>query len=655
MRKLHLAMAGATALLVAGACSDTSTTPNRFTPIKPSFTKINGAAFTSVNPADDPDHNVSNLCKNGDPEINCNIYTKKDFVWLNGGPASAQVGTADPGDYFFAVLAPGGQGGNDNPNDGATLNLSDLPNGDAYTNRVFTRNVDGTITYTGSHAISGVSQTDAGKIRLIPYDVTPKSGGVYILAICKLPTTIAATNPPGAVPSDCKYDAFKVDDGTLPPGPGFADPAVTKTAAGAYNTTYTWTINKTVDKTFVQQVGGNFTFHYTVTVGHSEGVVSGVTVTGKITATNGNTDTDGNRVPVDITGITDVLTDGVNPIGTCSVTGGGAQTLTELETVFDYTCNLTAVPTTALTNTATISWPAQVLANGAIVTAASADSPPVTVAAGSFVETVIDGQVTVTDTFDATAVTLGGTGHVVTYADVPNPTVFTYSHTVPAPASACVTHNNSAVFITNTTSATDHSDQSVQICGAATGGLTIGFWQNKNGQGIITSYCGSGATGLYTYLFGMNPFKDMSTTKTTCVDIAAYVAGVIKGANASGASMNAMLKAQMLATALDVYFSTTGGNKIGAPVPLGGVKIDLTKICKMIDGSGGVATCSGTYSNVSAVFGGATSMTISNILLYAASQSTAGGVSWYSQVKANQEMAKNTFDAINNGVALVAP
>ena len=35
--------------------------------------------------------------------------------------------------------------------------------------------------------------------------------------------------------------------------------------------------------------------------------------------------------------------------------------------------------------------------------------------------------------------------------------------------------------------------------------------------------------------------------------LATYITGVSKAANASGPSMNAMFKAQMLATALDVY------------------------------------------------------------------------------------------------------
>jgi len=40
------------------------------------------------------------------------------------------------------------------------------------------------------------------------------------------------------------------------------------------------------------------------------------------------------------------------------------------------------------------------------------------------------------------------------------------------------------------------------------------------------------------------------------------------------------------------------------------------------------------------------------MLTYAASKSNAGGSVWYGQVKATQELAKDAFDAINNGVAL---
>lgn len=117
--------------------------------------------------------------------------------------------------------------------------------------------------------------------------------------------------------------------------------------------------------------------------------------------------------------------------------------------------------------------------------------------------------------------------------------------------------------------------------------------------------------------------------------------------------MNARLKAQMLATALDVYFSdpSLGGNMINAPAPLGGVKIDLHKICQMVDGAGGTATCKGKFSNTSSAFGGATGLTVSQMLTYAASQSNSGGSTWYGNVQATQQLAKNAFDSINNQVA----
>jgi hypothetical protein len=177
----------------------------------------------------------------------------------------------------------------------------------------------------------------------------------------------------------------------------------------------------------------------------------------------------------------------------------------------------------------------------------------------------------------------------------------------------------------------------------------MGFWQNKNGQAIITG--GSSTAGVCnsgTWLRQFKPFQDLSAT-ASCSAVATYVSNVIKAANASGASMNAMLKAQMLATALDVYFSDAalGGNRIGAPGPLGSVAIDLTKICKNI------ATCT-IFEDVTSAFGYAKSLTVSQMLAYAASRSDAGGKNWYGNVKATQELAKDAFDAVNNQVAFSA-
>ena len=44
-------------------------------------------------------------------------------------------------------------------------------------------------------------------------------------------------------------------------------------------------------------------------------------------------------------------------------------------------------------------------------------------------------------------------------------------------------------------------------------------------------------------------------------------------------------------------------------------------------------------------------MNVLCILWNGASNSNSGGSTWYAQVKANQVVAKDTYDAINNGVA----
>ena len=542
---------------------------------------------------------------------------------MNGGPVAAALGD---GSYFFAVLAPSGQS---DPNDPA----GDMLSSDPYTDRTFSVS-NGAVSYLGPHT------SDGDKIQLVPYANTPNNGGVYIMAICKLPDPIDPNNPPGAVSKDCKFDAFKIlsEGGTVTDASALT---TTKDAAGAYTTTWTWGITKDVDKTLVKISSGSATFNYTVNVTHDAGTNSAIGVTGKITVFNPNVDASSNPVAVDITGVGDTLSDGT----ACTVTGGGAQTISGASKDFTYSCSLSALPSGSLTNTVTVSWDDQLLLNGNPLAKGSAHFD----ASVSFTQTKVDDCVSVSDTY-------AGSLGTVCSGDA-SPKSFKYSRTIPVTVDACVSYDNTASFTTNVTGTTGSAGQTVTVCGPAAGGLTMGFWQNKNGQAIITggasvsNVCKSG-----TWLRQFAPFQDLSAT-ATCAQVGTYVTNIIKAANASGASMNAMLKAQMLATALDVYFSdpALGTNKIGAPLPLGGVKIDLTNICKMIDGSGGAATCSGTYENTSAAFGGATSKTVLELLTYAAGQSNVGGTTWYGQVKATQGLAKDTFDAINNGVATVAP
>jgi hypothetical protein len=176
---------------------------------------VSGAAFTTFNPWVDGD--FRSVCKNS--QINCNIYGDKRDVWLNGGPAANGLGP--DGQYFFAVLVPGGQ---PDPNDGGAKNLSD--DYDAYTNRTFTVSAGEVSFYGGTHdqdsgdtlnparpfcATPRACSPDGSPpfIRLFPYANTWNPGGVYIMAICSLDRGYPVE------PRDCKYDAFKVKEGAV--------------------------------------------------------------------------------------------------------------------------------------------------------------------------------------------------------------------------------------------------------------------------------------------------------------------------------------------------------------------------------------------------------------------------------------------------------
>lgn len=826
-----------------------------------------GAVSTTINqPADAPDGTGADLCQNGNPEVNCNQYYDKRFVWLTGLPS--QAGLSD-GTYFFTVVVPGGQGNNNdaNPNDGTDKNLSDTvlapravgdangdgslpPSGDSYTDRTFTL-TNGLIGYAGTHDFDG------HKIRVFPYDDTTNPGGVYTLAVCRYsPASTPATPAPGVNPSNCKYDNFSIVERKIPP----AEPlAVSKNASGSYTTTYTWDVDKSVaaGQEHLEQSEPTATVTYQIDVTHDGGTVSNVTVNGDIQVTNPNA--------ADVTGVavSDVLGDGT----VCQVVGGAAATVPASGTLtLPYSCELDALPVSALSNTVTVDWPAQDLAAAGALAEGTAAFTFDDIA---FAENVVDGCVTVSDplaptalgtvcrddlptvtfsydaqvdgtagtcvtqtntatiltgttatelsdsqdvelcvgadltvqkTFDPSftrsygwdvdksvdktlvkqlggSVTLNyvvdakqtgvvdsdwaGTGTItvtnpndwqdvtVTVTDVaaadgsctldgasevtvargstaslaysctftsgasgtntatatwdaaaaatPNgstdgtaPIAFTsptrrvnrtvevtdswasptaglpatltgtdqapfttagypYSKTVTVVDNECRDYPNTATVTGDGATTLDTASQTVRVCGGVVGGLTMGFWQNPNGQGIIKAGAAvSGVCGSGSWLRGYAPFQDLSAT-ATCTQVASYVTTVIKSANASGASMNAMLKGQMLATALDVYFSTPalGGNKINAPAPLGGVKVDLTQICANI------GSCT-VFVDTRSSFGNATALTVNQLLSHAASRSNAGGSLWYGQVKNgpnSQELAKNTFDAINNAKA----
>ena len=107
----------------------------------------------------------------------------------------------------------------------------------------------------------------------------------------------------------------------------------------------------------------------------------------------------------------------------------------------------------------------------------------------------------------------------------------------------------------------------------------------------------------------------------------------------------------MLATALDVYFSdpALGGNKPGALAPMGGVTLDLTYICTSPKTtSGGAPTCVGSYENASSAFGGATSLSVSQMLSSVSSQFQVSTGLWYGGDQAKTGLARDTFAAVNS-------
>ncbi|MDP9263797.1 MAG: hypothetical protein M3O85_05695 [Acidobacteriota bacterium] len=447
-----------------------------------------------------------------------------------------------------------------------------------FTNAIIDGSVDVTDTLGGT--LGTVSYTgDSPKTFTYSYSVT----GVPGTCVTQDNTATFTTNTTSTTGSDGK--TVRVCEGK--------DLTVSKTASAAYRSN----ITKDVDKTSVKQVGGSATFNYTV-----KATTSAWTVSGNITVSNPN---DWEAITANVG---DSLSDGG---GSCTVTGGtGVSVGASLSVTLPYSCTFSSVPSAnSGVNTGSASWD-----SAAALTSGSSTSGTANYAFSNL---------TVKDTFNNSTTTLG----TVT---VPSGTAtYTYAHTIAVPAFNCLSYTNTAVIVQTEQSAS----QTVTVCGPLkTGALTMGFWQNNNGQGIIKA---ANQTNLGNWLRAYHPFSNAPST-----GLAAYVYNIIKVAQCTSttSTCNTMLRAQMLATALDVYFSdpALGGNRIGAPGSIGGVSIDLTNI---------------KGQNVSSAFGGATSMTVLQMLAYQniSDPLANAGAIWYGQVKVQQVKAKDAFDGINNG------
>ena len=161
----------------------------------------------------------------------------------------------------------------------------------------------------------------------------------------------------------------------------------------------------------------------------------------------------------------------------------------------------------------TATWGAQIVDPDGELAGGSADF---TFSSITFAQTLIDNCVDVTDSFGLH----GGTPTTTPLGTVcvgdANPTTFISSHTVNVPTFDCMVYDNTATFTTNTTHTTGSASASMTVCGPAkTGALTIGYWQNKNGQGIITKGSSTGGVcNSATWLRQFAPYQDLSAPRT---------------------------------------------------------------------------------------------------------------------------------------------
>ena len=129
------------------------------------------------------------------------------------------------------------------------------------------------------------------------------------------------------------------------------DLTVSKTAAGNFDRTYNWLIDKSVDDTRIEIAeGGQATFNYGVKVTPNGFTDSGWTLSGTISVTN----------PNDWQDITANVTDTLNLGGgaACTVTNGTGVVIPKsgAPVVLNYSCTFTSQPNFSGLNTATATW-----------------------------------------------------------------------------------------------------------------------------------------------------------------------------------------------------------------------------------------------------------------------------------------------------------
>jgi hypothetical protein len=409
----------------------------------------------------------------------------------------------------------------------------------------------------------------------------------------------------------------------------------------SYSVEPVWTIEKTADQSVVKKAGGAAPLGYTVTLDQTPNQYkySEQKVVGTISVTNPN------PVAVDGVSVLDEVyaADGttLDPNARCSVetAAPGTRFDTSLPAappsdpptpvVFNYTCTWVdsgPASMSQLKNVASVAWDDTL---------------------SSVQDTKVIDWTTGAATWKNTTVTVSdsdeGVIGTVTPADT-LPKSFHYQHTAAVPLRTCADFTDTATI----DETGQQASATVKVCGPiASNAKDIIFWGVGQGQSILINKCAdpNRPVSLGRFLRMYRPFQEMILFQD-CQKLALYVQGVeLAGMLPASSTPIMSLKAQFLATALNVYFSSEayGGNILGSTHPIGSLAIDLQNVC--------VGDCA-TYEDASPIFG-APALHVLQLLGASGAASTFGGIKWYGGNPVALRLAYETFRAINTQVAFV--
>lgn len=545
--------------------------------------------------------------------VNTNIYPDKRAVYLNGGPGNGQNNNLPDGNYYVQVTEP---------SSGASPVVLGTSVGTADEQPAAVEGGLFSFCYQVWSLVRQPGAADPG------FADTSNPGGEYKVYISTEPT----------FPNDeSKTDNFKVVAG--PPEVTPQQPlTIAKTATPSWHRDYDWSFDKSLVGDAVRYPSGTTAMLAYELTATKSAPTDGYEVDGTITVANPN-------ATGDATGVT-VTEDGLGDLGASCTIGGDAATYTGVGLAaggtleLTYHCEYSAAPTVSPdVNSATVSWNAA-FSDGSTsdATSTTATSPAFTFATEPNVTT--DDCTDVSDAFNGGAATLVGSPCVTT--------TIAQQQSVPVLPNLCVAYRNDASAV-DADSATAHSDSaSVTVCGPQVDGRTIGFWQNPNGQSLINNNCVAVRASLVARMISVTNGSKLPTitASTSCTKnnkgvtpLGSAVNDVIKAADASGASMAAMLRAQLMATSLSAHFSAS----------LSAARISLAKICTAV---GSCTLGSGPYFPLASVQGALATpndaLTVSQLV------DVIAGKDW-AVAKSTQEIWKNIADTLNNNKATIAP